>query len=207
MPKNSLYSLYIVLWLLIQLLNSQIALFKPIQRYLHTATHINNKLYIIGGLEQGKEFLYLDMSFSFDTQNKLSWHNLTRNNIVPNHYDATSIKGGGNNHTLFLFGGLSFNGRKMALVYTYDTLTDSWSISNITEGNIIRKFSLKGIAGYNGNMYFFGGSLRNKTVNDMLILDTTHLNWEFGSQVNAPTPRVWYGATLLPSQHIIYLGE
>src|SRR6266542_4064048 len=101
MPKNSLYSLYIVLWLLIQILNNKIAFFKLIKR------------------------------------------------------------------------------------------------------NIIRKFSLKGIAGYNGNMYFFGGSLRNKTVNDMLILDTTHLNWEFGSQVNAPTPRVWYGATLLPIQHII----
>ena len=40
-------------------------------------------------------------------------------------------------------------------------------------------------------------------LNDMLILDTINLNWRKGSIVNAPTPRNSYGATFLPSQHII----
>jgi len=41
----------------------------------------------------------------------------------------------------------------------------------------------------------------------MLILDTINLNWKKGSSVNAPTPRIGYDATLLLSQHIIYLGK
>ena len=41
----------------------------------------------------------------------------------------------------------------------------------------------------------------------MLILDTINLNWGKGSNVNVPTPRDAYGATLLPNQHIIYLGK
>ncbi len=43
----------------------------------------------------------------------------------------------------------------------------------------------------------------------MLILDTINLNWEKGSLVivNTPSPREAYGATLLPNQHIIYLGK
>ncbi len=47
MSKNSLT--YIVLWLLIQLLNCKTAPFKPPQRELHTATLIDDKLYILGG--------------------------------------------------------------------------------------------------------------------------------------------------------------
>ncbi len=59
-------------------------------------------------------------------------------------------------------------------------------------------------------MYLFGGlnySKDSEFLNDMLILDTINLNWGIGSFVNAPTPRSYYGATLLPNQHIIYLGK
>jgi len=59
-------------------------------------------------------------------------------------------------------------------------------------------------------MYLFGGCIggyEDNCFNDMLILDTINMNWGKGSLVNAPTPRDVYGATLLPNQHIIYLGK
>jgi len=94
----------------------------------------------------------------------------------------------------------------MALVYTFDTQSNSWSVPKITGNTIARKYYLTGIIDYNGKMYLFGGYNGTRS-NDMLILDTINLNWEKGSLVNAPTPRSYYGATLLPNQHIIYLGK
>src|SRR5436190_18945938 len=109
---------YFVLWLLFQLLtkiNGQTTPFIPRHRYFHTATFIDSKLYILGGLDAdeipyidesvGKEFFYLDFSAEFDIQN-LSWKNLSNINTVPSHLGATSVKSGTNNNTLFLFGGL-----------------------------------------------------------------------------------------------------
>ena len=90
MSKNSL--IYIVLWLLIQLLieiNCQMAPFKPSQRYFHTATLIDNKLYILSGRGTGNEnneitgnqFFYLDVSVSFNTQ-ELLWHDLILSPLI-----------------------------------------------------------------------------------------------------------------------------
>jgi len=205
MSKNSL--IYIVLWLLIQLLieiNCQTVPFKPIKRTLHTATFINDKLYILSGI--GNQFFYLDASVSFNTQ-ELLWNDLTSINIVPSHSGAASVKGGANNNTLFLFGGNPLNDNEtMDLVYTFDTQSNSWSVPKTTSDTIARKYYLTGIIDYNGKMYLFGGYNGTRS-NDMLILDTINLNWEKGSFVNAPTPRTRYGATLLPNQHIIYLGK
>jgi hypothetical protein len=41
----------------------------------------------------------------------------------------------------------------------------------------------------------------------MLILDTINLSWGKGSLVGVPSERFRYGATLLPNQKIIYMGE
>src|SRR6266540_5207075 len=131
MSKNSL--IYIVLWLLIQLLieiNCQIA---PFKRYGHTATLIDNKLYILGGKNisnddekiVGKQFFYLDVSVSFKTQ-ELLWINLTGMNDDPSHTLAASVNGGSDNNTLFLFGGFSLNSNEtMDLVYTFNAKTNS----------------------------------------------------------------------------------
>jgi hypothetical protein len=61
--------IYIILWLLIQLLvveiNCQLKPFKPKKRFLHTVTLIDNKLYILGGetlsdaVSIGKDFFIL----------------------------------------------------------------------------------------------------------------------------------------------------
>ncbi|RIA96740.1 hypothetical protein C1645_814924 [Glomus cerebriforme] len=218
MLKNSL--VYLILFNLIQFWSVEIDCFQPSQRYLHTATFIDNKLYILGGRDKldtsietiGKDFFYRDFSTSsvnFNSQ-ELSWLDLSNVNIVPPHKAAAAVKGGVNNDILFLYGGNSTD-NDMALVYTFDTKSNSWSIPNITnmsgEEEFSRKAFLTGIID-NGSMYLWGGveEISKYSVNDMLILDTINLSWRKGSLVNTPSPRRNYGATLLPNHQIIYMG-
>ncbi len=213
MSKNS--TIYILWWFLIQSLieiNCQTAPFKPLQRELHTATLIEDKLYILGGAANvadkiiGKQFFYLDVSVPFNTQYIL-WRDLTNINIVPSHFGAASIKGGANNNTLFLYGGLPQNNETMDLIYKFDTKTNSWNIlKTIDDNDIVKKIALTGIVDYNQKMYLFG-EFKDNDFNDMLILDTINLSWGKGSSVKAPIPRYHYGATFLPNQHILYLGK
>ncbi|CAI2176600.1 15543_t:CDS:2 [Funneliformis geosporum] len=155
----------------------------------------------------GKDFFYLDVSEPFNTQH-LNWQDLTSINTVPAHIGAASVRGGANNESLFLYGGIyDTNKDEMSLVYEFDTRRNTW-LPQVISGNAIRKDSLKGIVDYNGKMYLFGGHSKDGThYNDMIILDTIKLNWEVGSLINAPSPRSVYGATLLSNQQIIYLGR
>ncbi|RGB41051.1 hypothetical protein C1646_752574 [Rhizophagus diaphanus] len=214
MTKNFLR--YFLLWILIQLLikgNCQ-SYYKyfPMKRHDHTATIIDNKLYILGGsgYNGDHEFFYLDVSKKFNTKNLL-WKDLSHSNIVPSHYGATSVVGGVNNNTLFLYG--VYNSA-MALVYTFDPIYNKWDNPQITGDNTVRKQFLTGIIANNGKMYLFGKTLPNGLIfndysidMDMLILDTINLNWEKGSLFNAPTGRGDYGATLLPNHNILYIGR
>src|SRR5215469_8257202 len=113
------FLIFIILWLLFQLLieiNCQGMPFKPAARMGHTATLIENKLYILNGVDGtlnpngtfvaeygNNDFFYLDVSVPFNTQN-LSWKNLTNINTVPPHSYATSVRDGANNSTLLLYG-------------------------------------------------------------------------------------------------------
>ncbi|CAB4433430.1 unnamed protein product [Rhizophagus irregularis] len=215
MLKNS--SAYFVLWTLFQFLveiNCQMA---PPRRDSHTATLVDNKLYILGGtggvIDEslyiiGNDFFYLDVSVPFNTK-RLLWKDISSVNTVPDHYDATSVKGGPNNNTFFLYRGTKPKDNvMMPLVYTFDPQSNSWTIPKITGDNTIRKDSLMGIIDNNGKMYLWGGGMGtdDTLVNDMLILDTINLSWGKGSSVGAPTPRINYGAILLPNRKIIYIG-
>src|ERR1051325_1247154 len=108
---------FIILWLLFQLLfkiNCQMTPFNPQQRIWHTATYIDNKLYILGGYSTVvvgslSEFFYLDVSGPLNTTNKdLPWQD-SSTNTIPSHYGAASVKGGADNNTLFLYGGFTRN--------------------------------------------------------------------------------------------------
>ena len=185
---------------------------KPIRRYDHTATLIDSKLYILGGLianeDAQKNFFYLDVSVEFSTQNLL-WQDLSGINIVPPHCCAVSVKGGANNSTLFLYGGEPYPSETESLVYTFNPQSNSWTIPKIAGTNTIRKKGLTGIIDNNGKMYLWGG-LRvddGGITNEMLILDTINLSWESGNIVGAPTPRTDYAAVLLPNNKIIYMGK
>src|ERR1700722_10541232 len=103
------YIIYITFCILLQLLvevKSQTTIFKPDLREDHTATFINDKLYILGGAippfankaSPQQTFLYLDCSTSFIT-NELEWVDLSNNNVVQPHYFAAAVKGGANNNT------------------------------------------------------------------------------------------------------------
>jgi N-acetylneuraminic acid mutarotase len=200
--------IYIILWLLIQLLvveiNCQLTPFKPKGRNLHTTTLIDNKLYILGGFQWyylGKDFFYLDVSVAFNTQNLL-WNDLSNVNIIPANRYSASVKGGANNNTLFLYRGRSDT--IMDLVYIFDPQSNSWSIPMITGDIPNRKCILTGIIGQKGFMYLWSGVNENiESYNDMLILDTKNLIWRKGSLIGAPTARSSYGATLLSDNKII----
>ncbi|RIA89542.1 hypothetical protein C1645_191291 [Glomus cerebriforme] len=211
MIKNSL--VHFLLWILIQLLFKVDCqrYFTPMQRHDHTATILDNKLYILGGSGYGgdSEFFYLDFSNKIDTR-KLSWYDLSDMNIVPSHYGAASVKGGSNNDTLFLYG--VYNSA-IALVYTFDPRINKWFTPQVSGNNYIRKQFLTGVIDQRGKMYLFGETLPGGLIvddltldTDMLILDTINLMWGKGSLVNAPPARSDYGATLLPNQSIIYIG-
>ena len=96
---------YIILWLSFQLLVDCQTLD---QRQLHTATFVDNKLYILGGVYLTNttidinEFIYLDVSSPFNTKG-LSWQDLSTNTLLE-HGGATTVVGGANNNTLFLYG-------------------------------------------------------------------------------------------------------
>src|SRR5438105_4438565 len=97
----------IILWFSFQILvDCQMI---PNQRQWHTATHIDNKLYILGGVYLNdiktniNEFFYLDVSGPFNTKT-LTWQNLS-DNTSPGNRGAATIVGGANNNTLFLYGG------------------------------------------------------------------------------------------------------
>ncbi|CAG8503357.1 8279_t:CDS:2, partial [Funneliformis caledonium] len=210
MFKNSL--IYLVLWFLIQLLievNCQSNTFKPSFRSLHTATYVDDKLYILGGqpdngnLEKpGTQFFYLDVSVPFVNNQGLKWNDISNINIIPGHVAATTATNGINNTTFFLYGGSSSDGQ-MATVYTFDTRNNKWSVALVNYN--IHKDSLKGIVN-NGKMYLFSGLINGVQTNDMLIFDTINYIISFGNLDNAPSPRRHYGAALLDGQFIAYFG-
>ncbi|GES72756.1 hypothetical protein GLOIN_2v1834755 [Rhizophagus clarus] len=216
MTKNSLVNFFI-LWILLHALvevNCQVVPFEPDVVYRHTATYIDNKLYILGGIipssgTRVNEFFSLDFSVPFDTTQKLPWQDLSSIiNMIPPHDSATSAKGGANNDTLILYGGKSTD-PTMASVYIFDPQHVTWKVQTITGINTIKVWDLTGVID-NENFYLFGGNTPdvppNEFLNDMFILDTINFSLGRYSLVNAPTPRCNYGATLLLNNKILYIG-
>ncbi|RIA84168.1 hypothetical protein C1645_742533 [Glomus cerebriforme] len=175
---------YMILWILFQLLveiNCQMTPFKPMPRIVHTATVIDNKLYILGGSNVkgstvGKDFFYLDVSVRFNTQN-LSWQDLSIINSVPLHTSAASARGGTNNNTLFLYGG-GWGGAELSLnqVYMYDIINDSWNIK-ATSGKIpSNRDGFSAVLGLDGQrVIIFGGFGYDQLIeSDILLLDISN---------------------------------
>jgi hypothetical protein len=146
------------------------------------------------------------------TVKDIKWVDLTNINAVPPHRIAGSAKGGADNDTLFLYGGHPTN-EEMALVYTFDTKSNTWGIPKITgDYQQLNKSALVPAIDDNGKMYLFGGFLydpfeRNNYMHDMTILDTINLKFEQGISTNAPNSRGYYGAVLLPNKKILYVGK
>ena len=141
--------------------------------------------------------------------NEYRWNDLSSNNVIPPHQYATANKGA-NNNTLILYGSKSLNAETMALVYTFDTQSNSWSIPEISGIPPAGRTGVTLVVDYNGLIYLFGGLTSNDAngiyTNDMLILDSINFSWKQASSINAPSPRVQYSAVFLPNKNIIYMG-
>ncbi|POG59159.1 hypothetical protein GLOIN_2v1724489 [Rhizophagus irregularis DAOM 181602=DAOM 197198] len=198
---------------------SQLITYKPDLRYAHTATLIEDKIYILGGavppprtdygISPKETFLYLDVSTPFST-NEVKYIDISNNNAVPSHRFAIATKGGANNSTLFLYGGDNLNNQTKELVYTFDAQHSTWSVPKITGDPDPPKGTsyMFPVIDYNELFYLFGGGGAPVVnyVNDMHILDTINLSWKKASSIGAPSNRDGYGAVFLPNKKIIYMG-
>ncbi|PKK61194.1 hypothetical protein RhiirC2_856406 [Rhizophagus irregularis] len=181
------YFVYITLWFLFQFIlieiNCQKAPYTLKKRSKHTATLVDNKFW--------KRFFYIDFSVSFNIQNLLLT-DLSNINTVPSHFGAASARGGANNDTLFICGGIgNVTVDKVELVYSFNLQSNSWSIPKITgESPIILFAAETGIINYNGMMYFWDGIVSDKK----------------GSSIGASKGGLGSAATLLPDNKIICMG-
>jgi hypothetical protein len=182
------------------------ALYNPKERAKHTATLLNNKLYILGGSsianDTGKDFFYIDFSNPFNTQNLLL-KDLSNINIVPPHFNAGSARGGVYNDTLFIYGGVNITAfAKMESVYTFNPQSNSWSIPIVPDDNFVIYDAPMGIIDLIGKIYIWDG------MGDIiLVFHTKSSYWERKSSIGAPNFGLESAATLLPDNKIIYIGK
>ncbi|KAF0540941.1 galactose oxidase [Gigaspora margarita] len=135
------------------------------------------------------------------------------NSIPANFLLASSCVGGPNKNTIYLLNHLNTsNGdSNNTVVYAFDTVTTTWSTPNISGQIPLSRQQFQAVNDTNGKIYMFGGFKYpnpsfNVIFNDIYILDTLILAWIQGSNVNAPTPRVDFTATLLNNGLILYIG-
>ncbi len=198
----------------------QVQLFyEPEGREQHSAVILNRKLYISGGTyvnEQGptkglrKEFFYYDLSTPSEITGKVGWQEpIGIIDIPPPYYGAAVVSGGVNKNELFLFGGIVKNtlaDTPSPLLYVFNEQQNSWSTPTTTGIEPPRRNNIQAVIDENGKMYLFGGSDLRTTYNSMDILDTINLIWSKGNDIGAPSPRVFYSATLLADGNILYIG-
>ncbi|RIB03666.1 hypothetical protein C2G38_2224381 [Gigaspora rosea] len=208
LPK---YPFLLIIAIFINLFIVKTTSFVPISRYFHTSVLIENKLYLLGGINSN-EIFYLNVSLPLDTE-KLLWTNLTNNAPIPinNSFATTSCVGGQNNQTIFLFD--NDNNLNCIIIYTFNTINQEWNIPTIKNSDqiISVKQNINAACDPNGKMYIFGGynSKFKKFYNDMYVLDSLKLSWQYLAPLSTiiqPTVRSGYTATLLPNSFIIYIG-
>jgi hypothetical protein len=220
MSTSFLFLMYFILFKLVIEVKSQ-KNFLPLKRTVHTATFVNNILYILGGFALpgtldknetvGQQFFYLDLSKPFYISD-IAWIDLSYIPLIPPHARAAVVRDG---DKLILYGGTPIpSTREMGMVYSFDTENLSWSFPELN-GNYFpfKKSSLTPVIS-NNKMYLYGGFLYDKDkydqgdyAGDMAILDTVNFSFSQGSSTNAPTPRGYFGAVLLQNQKILYIGK
>ncbi|CAG8692768.1 15184_t:CDS:2, partial [Dentiscutata erythropus] len=155
---------------------------------------VGNRLYFLGSAisKQASENIFLDVTFSTLNTSNPPWSQ-TNSRVPTNSAYASACVGGPNNNNIYLLEHLNTTSgfSNYTIVYAFDTVNKSWSIPNISGIIPVR---------------FFGSSSDGELLNDIYIFDTLKLTWTQGSNVNAPTPRADFTATLLNNGLIIYIG-
>ncbi|KAF0469695.1 galactose oxidase [Gigaspora margarita] len=187
--------------------------FTPPGRFRESSTLVANRLYFFGSAKftQEKDNIYLDVTLStLNTTNPL-WS--MSNSIPAGFLYASACVGGPNKNTIYLLNHLTTNNgdSNNIIVYTFDTVTTTWSTPNISGQIPLSRQQFQAVNDTNGKIYMFGGfKYPNPSFdvifNDIYILDTLSLTWTQGSNVNAPIPRIDFTATLLNNGLILYLG-
>ncbi|CAG8474239.1 4416_t:CDS:2 [Gigaspora rosea] len=174
--------------------------FTPPGRFRESSALVRNRLYFFGGqkIAQKRDNIYLDVTLSMlNTTNPLWFMSIP----IPAEFLLASLSvGGPNNNIICLLNHLTTSNdySNDIIVYAFDTVTETWSTPNISGQIPLSRQQFQA---------FHNTSLSSEVIfNDIYILDTLILTWIQGSNVNAPTPRVDFTATLLNNGHILYIG-
>ncbi|CAG8579437.1 7647_t:CDS:2, partial [Cetraspora pellucida] len=150
------------------------------------------------------KLFFLDLSVPFDTSSP-QWTDLSPA-PVSNSWCSASL-GGSNNNIIFLIGGLMFDSNNKisnSLVYTFNTIDQTWSSPKISGHSPQRRKEITSIVNPDDEkIYIFGGlsdattgSSESKYFNNFIILDTVHLTWTTNNFSSASTKRAGHTLTI-----------
>ncbi|CAG8494154.1 9333_t:CDS:2 [Diversispora eburnea] len=175
---------------------------------LMSSVYIENKLYILGGYNNGPldNLLYLDLSNSFHKDHP-PWYNLDFREIPFGVYKAAANFGGIDNSTIFLIGG-ERSEKNINYVYSFNTKSFVWNDSLINDDNDNPEWhiDIQGVTDRNGKIYIYGGWLSGIRSNKLSILDTLRLSWTIGPSPDSQNSRYGNTITLLSNGIIVIIG-
>ncbi|CAG8696389.1 18688_t:CDS:2, partial [Gigaspora margarita] len=199
---------YIFLWLNIILVWTAASAegFTPPGRFRQSSILVGNRLYFFGSQNTAEQQnnIYLDVTLSMLNTTNPSW---SMSISIPAAFQlASACVGGHNKNTIYLLDHFNTNTNNgdsnNTVVYAFDTLAATWSTPIISGPIPLSRQQFQAVNDTNGVKY---PNLVNE-FNDIYILDTLLLAWIQGSNVNAPTPRIDFTATLLNNGLILYIG-
>ncbi|CAG8558419.1 3395_t:CDS:2 [Cetraspora pellucida] len=160
--------IFVLITLLLQIVypDNGIYAYLPAGRYGHNAVLVNDKLYFYGGsYGLPYNFLYLDVSKSFDLNNTSSMHWTDLSFIT----STSRINGASvaNDTSIYCFSGDNL----LRLVDKFDTLKEQWVAYNFSGNAILASTFIANVQGVISNniIYFFGGSTLT-TQHDLILV-------------------------------------
>ncbi|CAJ0866901.1 15828_t:CDS:2, partial [Entrophospora sp. SA101] len=220
----------LIIWLIILLNNLLLVESLPNQkRWAHTASLVDNYLYIYGGRTaipgenydslnpdyDTDEILYLDISVEFNPASP-KWKSIT-GIAPPLAFHSMSI-GGESNELLIIFGGTSKYTIPPNTLYIFNTTSSTKATNSPTTVNVKGSIEHTSITRYNDSMVFiFGGTSQiitndNATdividaFNDMHVLDSKSITFNTISPSNGVFPLgVYHHSSTLLSDNKIYI--
>ncbi|RHZ74058.1 hypothetical protein Glove_227g155 [Diversispora epigaea] len=220
MFKNQIFS---ILFFILQSLTLPIYSYEPLGTYAHSTALVDNKLYVIGGIDLSavsvtfKNVFYLNLSSNFEVDSP-SWVDLSSDSSVPFYGAwATAAVGGRNNQTIYLFGGIQFNDSQTdaykGFTWQFDTISKIWSQPGFLGTEPIRRREMDAVSGADGKIYIFSGiydtvlgASSSVILEDMIIVETLDREYTYGTTTGMPLGRVDYTATILSNGIIVYIG-
>jgi hypothetical protein len=178
----------------------------PTRRYGHTATVVNNKIYIFGGYDEKHN--RLNEVYVFDPET-MAWKKVTTNGTPPSERYFHSACALGSE--IYIFGGdtqdLADKSIKiMNDLHVLDTATLKWHKVNTENAPPPRRNHSSTIVGE--LMFVFGGFDGNNRLADIHVLDTATLRWEKFAPApgRSPKPRSSHSATAIDDRIFIHGG-